>query len=342
MRTTGSIFFVVALSACSGAGMGSHSAVPDVSHFAFPFAQNRGATNWNVEVGAATDSYALQDVDFYPNKITIDAGDTITYRVNGTGLDGHTVTFVPPSQKIPGPLDPKDLVPHGGTTIDGKKFVNSGVLGGGYPPYEVTMLFSRPGIYRILCLFHEPAMESTIIVQKTGARYPHDAQYYRDIADSEKWHDLAAAERSVSLFPFKPGGTTLAAGVDPGLVRYPPHDSTVLRYVDTRDAGKVAKSGNLKIKVGAVVTFVNETSNEPHTITLPKAGDHKLPNIPPDPPVNAPRGKIAKYDGSQIVNSGTILGGTRFRLMFTKPGSYYYGCLYHDNTGMVGIITVTP
>ena len=147
----------------------------------------------------------------------------------------------------------------------------------------------------------------------------------------------------MSSFPFKPGGTTLAAGVDPGLVRFPPHDSTVLRYVDTRDADKVVTSGSLMIKVSPVVTWTNETSNEPRTITLPVAGQHKLPNIPPDPPVNvAPRGQITKYDGSQIVNSGTILGGTRFRLMFTKPGSYYYGCLYHDNSGMDGVITVNP
>jgi plastocyanin len=342
MRTALPILFVVALSACSGAGMRSYSAVPNVPYSALRPAQNHGATNWKVETGAATDGYALQDVDFYPNKIVIDAGDTITYHVNGAGLDGHTVTFVPPKQKIPGPLDPKDLVPHGGTTIDGKKFVNSGVLGGGLPPYEVTLLFSRPGTYRILCLFHEPAMESTVIVQKTGARYPHDAQYYRYMADSEKWHDLAAAERSVSSFPFKPGGTTLAAGIDPGLVRYPPHDSTVLRYVDTRDARKVATSGDLTIKVGTVVTWVNETSNEPHTLTLNVAGKKKLPNIPPDPPVNFKRYGITDYDGSKIVNSGTFLGGTAVRLRFTKAGTFLYGCLYHDNSGMDGTITVTP
>jgi len=185
-------------------------------------------------------------------------------------------------------------------------------------------------------------MESTVIVQKAGARYPHDALYYRYIADSEKWHDLAAAERSVSHFPFKPGGTTLAAGIDPGLVRYPPLDSTVLRYVDTRDILKVATSGNLTIKVGTVVTWVNETSNEPHTLTLNVAGKKKLPRIPPDPPVNFNRHGVTRYDGSKIVNSGTFLGGTRVRLMFTKTGKFYYGCLYHDNSGMDGTITVTP
>lgn len=335
--------FLAALCACSSLGTRSYSVVPNAPYSALRLAQNLGATNWKVETGAATESYALQDLDFYPNKITIDAGDTITYQVNGVGLDGHAVAFVPSNQKIPSPLDPKDLVPHGGTTIDGKHFVNSGALGGGLPPYEVTFLFSRPGVYRILCLFHEPAMESTVIVQKTGTPYPHNAAYYRDQANVDKQHDLAAAERSVSDFPFKPGGTTLAAGVDPGLIRFPPRDSTVLRYVDTKDAGKIATSANLTIKVGTVITWINETSNEPHTITFPQGGHDKLPNIPPDPPVNvAPHGKITKYDGSKIVNSGTILSGTGFRLMFTKAGSYYFGCLYHDNAGMAGRITVKP
>lgn len=339
MKTLALIPLAFLLSACSGTSFGSHSTVPNIPTNAFQTASNNTATNWNVETGAATDRYALQDLDFYPNKITIDAGDTITYHVNGAGSDAHTVSYVPPKQRIPGPLDPKDVVPAGGTTINPFRFLNSGILVGGQ---TFTLLFPRPGTYRILCLFHEPAMESTVVVDKAGAPYPHDAQYYRAIANSEKQDDLAAAARSVSSFPFKPGGTTLAAGVDPGLVRYPPPDPTVLRYVDTRDASKVAQSGNLTVKVGTVVTWINETSNEPHTITLPKAGQHELPNIPPDPPVNvAPPGKITQDDGSHIVNSGTILGAMRFRLMFSKAGSYYYGCIYHDNSGMVGVVTVT-
>ena len=185
-------------------------------------------------------------------------------------------------------------------------------------------------------------MESTAIVQKTGAPYPHDEQYYRDRGNFDKSHDFNAAERSVSDFPFKPGGTTLAAGIDPELVRYPPRDATVLRFVNTKNSSEVATSGNLTIKVGTVVTWVNETSNEAHTVTLNVAGEKKLPSIHPDPPVNYDRHGITDYDGSQIVNSGTFLGGTPVRLRFTKAGSFYYGCLYHDNSGMVGVITVKP
>jgi hypothetical protein len=87
---------------------------------------------------------------------------------------------------------------------------------------------------------------------------------------------------------------------------------------------------------------VNLTSNEPHTLTLNVAGKKELPSIPPDPPVNFNSHGVTRYDGSKIVNSGTFLGGTRVRLMFTKVGKFYYGCLYHDNSGMDGTITVTP
>ena len=322
--------------------MGSSSSVPSLPNSTLQVAHNIGAAavHWDVQTGGSADDFALQDLDFYPNKITIDAGDTITFHVaGGPGGDAHTVAFVPSGQSVPSPDSPKDLVPAGGTTVDGTKFVNSGILFGGS---SFTLTFSNPGTYRILCLFHEPAMESTVIVHSAGTPYPHDALYYREIGDSQKEQDLADARSSVALFPFKPGGTTLAAGIDPFLVQYPPSDSTVLRFLDSGDVAWFGTSGNLTVEVGTVVTWVNETSNEPHTLTFPLAGQRVLPNIPPDPAVNVSPSGVTKFDGSKIVNSGTIHGGTRFRLMFTKPGTYFYGCIYHDNSGMHGLITVKP
>ncbi|HEU5480621.1 MAG TPA: plastocyanin/azurin family copper-binding protein [Candidatus Tumulicola sp.] len=339
MRRTLPLVLAFALAACAGTGSGTH-AVPAFPNPAFQSADRGGASmDWPVMAGGAADQYALQALDFYPNVITIDAGDTITYQIaGGTGGDAHTVSFVPAKMKMPSPLDPLDLVPRGGTIITGKKFVNSGILVGGQ---TFTLSFPKPGTYRIVCLFHEPAMEGTVVVQKAGTHYPHGVKYYQRIGESQQRNDLGAARASVALFPFKPGGTMLAAGIAPGLVQYPPSDATVLRYVDTTDASQLQTSGNLTIKVGTVVTWVNETANEPHTITLNVAGQKKLPNIPPDPPVNFKRHGITDYDGSQVVNSGTFLGGTAVRLRFTKAGKFFYGCLYHDNSGMDGTITVT-
>ncbi len=339
MRRALLVVFTFALAACGGNGIGTH-AVPGLPASTFQaLERGQASMDWPVTAGGVADRFALQVLDYYPNNITIDAGDTITYQVaGGAGGDAHTVSFVPPQMKIPSPLDPKDLTPHGGTTIDGKKFVNSGILGGGS---TFTLSFPKPGTYRILCLFHEPAMESTVVVQKPGTRYPHSVKFYQRIGRKEQRDDLEEARDSVSEFPFKPGGTTVAAGIDPGLVQYPPEEPTVLRFVDTKDASELQKSGNLKIKVNTVVRFVNETSNEPHTVTLNVAGTKSLPNIPPDPPVNFKRHGITVYDGSQVVNSGTFLGGTAVRLKFTKAGKFFYGCLYHENAGMDGTITVT-
>lgn len=338
MRKTLFVMLAFALTACGSGGAGSR-AVPLPGAAGQMFQLNGSPVNWSVVAGGVGDRYALQALDYYPNTITIDAGDTITYQMaDGMGTDAHTVSYVPPNMKIPSPLNPKDLVPKGGTTITGGKYVNSGLLLGGQ---TFTLSFPKPGTFRILCLLHEPAMESTVVVQKKGTNYPRGMRYYQRIGSEQQHDDLGEARDSISEFPFKPGGTTVAAGIDPGLVQYPPPDSTVLRYVDTRDVTQIQTSGNLTIKVNTVVTFVNETSNEPHTVTLNVAGQKKLPQIPPDPPVNFNKHGVTIYDGSQIVNSGTFLGGAAVRLKFTKPGKFFYGCVYHDNSGMDGTITVT-
>lgn len=346
MRRALAVICAAALSSCAGGGPASRSAMPAVPDSANTNAQSIvpqsfAGTTWNVSTGSSSNAYALQDLDFYPGSITVNAGDSIAYHVASPGGgDAHTVSFVPPGQKVPPPFDPNDLVPAGGTTIDGTKFVNSGILLGGQ---IFTLHFTTPGTYKILCLFHEPAMVSTVVVQKAGTPYPHTAQFYITVAQNDRWEDLGAAQLSIAEFPFTPGGKTLAAGIDPGLVHFPPPDSTVLRFLDTRDTSKLATSGNVTIKVGSVLTWVNETSNEPHTITFPGAGKTELPNIPPDPAINtvAPPG-ITSFDGTHLVNSGTIIGGHKFMLKFTKPGSYFYACVYHDNARMSGTVTVTP
>lgn len=346
MRRVLPLICAAALSACAGSGTGSHSPIPTVPESLPGSAQSvtiqsLAATNWNVGTGASTDSYAVQDLDFYPNAITIDAGDSITYHIaSGAGGDAHTVSFVPKGQTVPSPGDPANLTPAGGTTIDGTKFVNSGILFGGQ---TFTLHFTKAGTYRILCLFHEPAMVSTVVVQNPGAAYPHNAQYYVDTSAQDEWEDFFDARSSIKQFPFAVGGTTIAAGIDAGLVHFPPPDSTVLRFLDTNDPSKDAASGSFAFKVGTVVTFVNETSNEPHTITFALHGATGLPNMPPDPSVNAmPAPAINIVDGSRVVNSGSIFGGQKFIVKFTKAGSYFYGCLYHDNSRMTGTITVVP
>jgi len=327
---------LLALSACAGGRLGPQSTVPATTSSVDRTTQTFASTvAWNVGAGASSNAYALQDLDFYPKAITIDAGDSITWHIaSGVGGDAHTIAFLAPGQPVPSPGDPNDLSPAGGSSYDGSTYTNSGIKVGGQ---TYTLTFPKAGTYPYYCLFHEPAMVGTVVVQKAGTAYPHNAQYYTDVSSTDLWEDLGAADVSVRSFPFPVGGTTLAAGIDPGLTSRPPSDSTVLRYLDTNDPSKLATSGNLTIKVGTTLTWVNETSNEPHTVTFPPAGQHELPAMPPDP---ASGGNT--FDGDHLVNSGTFLGGQKFSLKFTRAGSYFYGCLYHDNSRMTGTITVTP
>lgn len=299
------------------------------------------SVNWMVGTGASTYSYSLQDLDYYPNDITIDAGDTITYSVaSGAGGDAHTVSFVPSGQTIPSPEDPNDVVPVGGNVIDGTKFVNSGILFGGQ---TFTLHFPKAGVYRILCLFHEPAMESTVTVQRAGAPYPHTQAFYNSAGAADRWSDLMAAQRSIALFPFANGGTTIAAGIAPGLTgNTPPTQSTVLRFINSNNTASfvIAREGSFTIKAGTVLRFVNETNNEPHTVTL--APLSVLATLPPIPMNAVFPPAVNTYDGSKVINSGALLKGQSFLIKFTKPGSYFYGCVFHFNSRMTGTITVTP
>lgn len=348
MKRAFSFLLAVVLSACSGAGMGSQSplsAVPD-STARNPQSLAVTSTIWDVQTGSSSNSFAFQGLDFYPSAITINAGDSIRYRIASlSGGDAHTVAFVPSGQPVPPPNDPNNLVPAGGTTVDGTHFVNSGILLGGQ---TFTLRFTRPGSYLIYCLFHEPAMIMKVTVHAAGSPYPHNALFYLTAGRADQWSDLTAAQNSLSLFPFANGGTTFAAGLDPGLVSLPPPDSTVLRFLNSNDRSKAATAGSISVRAGTVLTWVNLTSNEPHTVTFALAGATDIPNMPPDPAVNvAPPGHITTYDGTKIVNSGTIVGfapppHNQFQIKMIRPGRYLYGCLYHDNSRMIGWVTVTP
>ncbi len=159
-------------------------------------------------------------------------------------------------------------------------------------------------------------MEGTVVVQKAGTPYPHNAQFYLNAGAADRWSDLGAAQLSVPQFPFKSFGTTLAAGIAPGLFSHPPSQATVLRFLSSGNINFLQTGGNRTIKVGTTLTFVNESNNEPHTVTVVPAGQHALPNIPTDP---ASGGTV--FDGSHLVNSGTFLPGQSFSLKFTKGGN---------------------
>jgi plastocyanin len=322
------------LTACGGGGSGSAptSSLPDVTTNSI--AQSAlAARNWSIQAGASTLDQAFQDLDYYASTITIDAGDTVTWRI--AAKEPHTISFLAPGQKPPSPLSPQATAPAGGSTEDGTTFTSSGLIAG---TQTYTLRFPKPGTYTFMCLIHQPVMLGKIIVQNAGTPYPHDQAFYTHQGSVDLWNDLFAGVQSVALFPYPDRGTTLTAGISPGLAAGPPSQSTVLRFLNRKSKDNINYSGNVIIKVNTTLTFVDQSNNEPHTVTLPIAGQ-PLPNVPPFiPPSGLPNGT---YDGTVFTNSGILLPGQSYHLKFTKPGSYQYFCLFHDDEGMKGFITVT-
>ena len=313
------------VAACSGTSATPATPSGPVSPaFTFPvdgLTQPDAGQNWNVTAGGNAHEQAFQALNFFTNSITIDQGDTVTWTVAG---NAHTVTFFGKRTQPFFPINNR----YGGTTYDGTIYTSSGIM---FPGQSYTLKFTKPGTYPYECLFHDPEMAGVVIVQNKGAIYPHPQSYYDQQGAISQRHELDEAIGSLDEFPFTPGGTTLAAGISPGLANAPPSHSTVLRFLDSD-----VVNNTIKIPVGTTVTWVDETSNEPHTVTVPKPGH----TPPPDKnPFSPPSGGNV-YDGSHLTNSGPLFPGQSYSLTFAVKGTFQYWCLIHGPLGMVGTVIV--
>lgn len=129
--------------------------------------------------------------------------------------------------------------------------------------------------------------------------------------------------------------------------------SSLLRFVE----------GTITIHAGDTVEWTNHDPIEPHTITFGPEADDPANPFPPSAnvTVDADGALHAIINSpSDIVHSGAIVQAlvdepglstafntlafnpTRFRATFTKPGTYNYHCVFHDNLGMVGKVLVLP
>jgi len=318
---------IVFAAGCSASGTGGQAGVQ-------PLAPSLGQTAtqvkpdfpllWTVIAGENARHQGYQGLDFYTDNITIDSGDSVQWTVGG---NAHTITFF---GRRSSPLKPINNR-YGGTTYDGNVYTSSGVM---FPGQTYTLRFTKPGTYPYECLFHDPEMAGTITVQPKGTPYPHSQSYYNQLGRAEASGHLQAAIDSVSEFPFTNHGTTLAAGIAPGLNNAPPSNSTVLRFLDTKFADP--QSSTVTIPVGTTLTWVNVSNNEPHTVTFPKAGHAPPPGKDPF----APPSGGSDYDGKHLTNSGPMFPGQVYTLTFTAKGTFTYFCLFHYPLGMIGTVIV--
>jgi plastocyanin len=114
----------------------------------------------------------------------------------------------------------------------------------------------------------------------------------------------------------------------------------------------------LHIHVGDTVTWQMSDYTELHTVTFLNQGQEApdivtteaQPNGPPKLLVNTQAEKPAggkTYEGQGYFNSGFLRRGegqpaTTYSLTFTKPGTYQYVCLVHDEMGMKATVIVEP
>ncbi len=99
----------LALCACSGGSSSpaAQQAIPQSggTDATAMSALANGPRTWSIQAGASTLDQAFQDLDFYDGSITIDAGDSVTWRVAST--EPHTVSFLLPGQAISAGWQPR-------------------------------------------------------------------------------------------------------------------------------------------------------------------------------------------------------------------------------------------
>lgn len=291
-----------------------------------PPKQSTTPLSWAVEAGGSDKNEALQALQFYPAAITIDAGDSVTWRYPAG--EPHTVTFLGPKSAPPPPNDPSVPAPAGGSTYDGSTYTSSGFLLGGK---TYTLTFPNAGTYTYYCLIHGE-MVGKVVVQPAGTPYPATVGSVAEQIPLTLAADLKAASDAIAQFPYTAGGPHLVAGIAPGLGNPPLTNASVVRFLD----GDSISDTTVTVAAGTTVTWTNRDTNNPHTVTFPVAGQQLSPMSPFSPPSGG-----TTYDGTTLVNSGPLFPGQSFSLTLTKPGTYTYNCLFHDDTEhMIGTVVV--
>jgi plastocyanin len=299
------------------------------------------ATTWQVLIGGESADHALQAQAFLPTTLTINQGDTVTWKWNAFA---HTVSFLSggPRPPIVMPSDagwlfnPAVAFPSGGPSYDGTGFVNSGLLESKGSSFALT--FTKAGSYTYVCLLH-PGMDGTVVVQPAGSASPMtqaqvdaqaNAELYAKVSQAEQ--DLEGAQLTSKANPNGTTSYTVVNGVGG-------NQATVLRFLPV----------DVTVKAGDTVTWLGTDPHELHTVTFYDASG-KVPDfVVPQPQPNGPP-KLAiphaapegdkEVDSQELYNSGLLGPGQSYTFTFPKPGVYTYVCLIHAPQGMFGKVTV--
>lgn len=299
---------------------------------------------WSATVGAQSTNLGRQALAFLPNEIWIHEGDSITWKFDVAEL--HTLTFLTSGQvRPPFPVGCPGFS-SSPATFDGSTCVSTPPL---VTPATFTVEFPETGNFKFACLLH-PDMTGVVHVLKLSTALPHTQDFYEDAAADEAHEILADAEldkEHAHAAEHGDGHHHVTAGF--GEVSATPGGTNTLSVNRFFEHTTV-------IHVGQIVEWANEDPATPHTITF---GTEPVNPIPPSADV------MIDEDGalhatihalSDSVHSGFIsaspqdriglpqspLAVTRFRVTFTKAGTYPYICALHDVLGMKGKVIVLP
>lgn len=337
----------------------------------------QAGTSWTVAVGeqapapkTAPKGSTLNE--FLPAKLTIAAGDSVTFG----SASFHTVTYLgkltPPELFLPDPKKstytgikdaagadfafngmPKFIyngaafAPMGGKAIDGTAPVSSGVLSPAGPKQKVataTYAFPKAGSYHLICTVH-PGMAMDVVVKPAGTALPATPTQVKAEALKEQaagWARVTAAANAA-----KPPAATIYMGIGDA--------DTALAFFPKA----------LTVKAGTTVRFVNRSPREPHNATFGPVkwieGFSKKTDLLPFGPTapnqvtpvflygSDPKGKNQVgptthgngfYASSLTVDAPKMPLPRAVTVTFTTPGTYHYICLLHG-PDMSGTVVVT-
>lgn len=330
------------------------------------FGGSSQATTWNVAVGeqgrapAGTPKGTTLN-QFFPGRLTVNAGDKVTF----TSFGFHTVSY------LAGKAPPPPIVPAGGATyqgitdeagqpfyfdgrpafsytpsvfgpfgpkaIAGKTPASTGAIFATSPrkPGKATYAFPKTGTFKLLCQIH-PGMEMSVVVKARGASVPTA----EEVAAKAKAETDAAWAQAKPLAATKPPKNTVIMGIDGR--KGPGGRLTILDFLPALTT----------VKAGTTVTFVNRAPSEPHNLGFgpPKYIERfmKQTDLFPMGPGSKnqvtpvfvygtdPRG--TPYDGANHGNgfyasglTDSLRGGlpNSVKVTFTKPGKYRFLCMLH-------------
>jgi plastocyanin len=333
------------------AGAGSIGGAPHAS----------AANTLTLPVGGGVNGFAAND--FFPDSITIHAGDTVHFMNPYNEI--HTATFEPagtasPDLIAPGPSGPPQFginplaanPTFSGTaaaTFDSTKVYNTGIL---QKDSTADLIFPGTGTFTFICLVHgaidasgnATGMVLTVKVVATnigGADTQASIDARGSAASAALINQIEqAASGAIAVQSIQPDGTS--------------HWAANIGLSITDAEANHFQPADISIKTGDTIDWTN-VSGAPHTVTFTSGA--ALPDLfsplaqPSGPPLLIFNPKVFlpggghMYDGTGYVNSGFLQKGTplgtTFALTFTKPGTYKYACAIHADQGMTGTITVT-